>query len=617
MPDESVQEVGAYLEKFFGNEEGKIYLASLKNGERDSFKQYFLPWPLDRKRAAQAPVILANQGADVFFCPTLFDKDAPKPERQYAKSVNSHWLDFDGNAPSDWQSFAKEKGIPEPSMVLQSSVPGHEHAYWFVPRVSGDEALDKHENVTRNLTALCGTDKSGWDLPQLLRLPHTFNYGFKPSATGGEHKPWYSGEPVKVAIVLDNGVEHASDVFAEISQAERQILSRIEIKSLPPITEVLAFGNWSSPMLELFQMTKQEASDASPNHRSGSLQRLAYYGAEQSFTDEQIYSILNDADTRWEKYTTRSKAGRDKILRDTIARARAKIGYLTGGDLTLAGIMSHVSDTPAIPKFVYNYEEFLAAEFHVDWLLDGLIAERGLGILVGQPGVGKTRMGLQMGLELAAGRERVLAWNNTNGPKKVAVLSLEMGGNPLSLFMQGFKEHYEKDSLALSRNFFIAPVGTELPLDRPEGQAVISNFLADIKPDILMIDSLQKSISTAMTDELAIKAFTKFLGELRNKYNVAIYLIHHERKLQAGTFSSGLSDVYGSQMLNAELDFAVGLSRSGTYTIINEYKNRLAEEKHDIHMKSDGIRFALTDMTGDSLGSFGKPPSENGGSLSF
>ena len=53
-----------------------------------------------------------------------------------------------------------------------------------------------------------------------------------------------------------------------------------------------------------------------------------------------------------------------------------------------------------------------------------------------------------------------------------------------------------------------------------------------------------------------------------------------------------LSDVYGSQMINAAIDYAVGLSEMAEGRVdLSEYKNRLAIKKQGIHLLSSGIKF--------------------------
>lgn len=598
MP-EDVPPIGAFLDKFWQTENGKVYFACSKN--HAGFRQYFVDWPLERQKVVNAIPLLVSQGYDVWFCPSVYNADALKPERAYVQSVNAHWVDLDGNAPENWEAKAKEVGVPEPSLILETSVPGHQHAYWFIDRVGAD-GLDQAETTTRNLTAAFQSDKGGWDLTQLLRIPGTKNYGWHTA--DGEHKPWYKGEPQTVKVLKDEPVVVSPTEFTGLTKAEQVIVSRIKIEHVPPIAEVLALGKWDQEMFNWFNMTKQQASEATQYRRSGSLQALAHFATKAGFTDEQIYSILDDADRRWEKYIQRHKSGRHKVFLDTIARARDEHGYLTGDAITLAGLMES-ANLIHDPKVIFNFEEFLEADFKVEWLLDGLIPLAGFGMIVGQPGIGKTRLGLQMGMELAIGRSQIFHRYNTTGPKRVLFMSLEMAANPLSEFVGKFAPAYKESMPALKRNFYIAPFGEPVYLDTPQGQQLLTNIVAQYKPDVLLIDSLQTSVSKAMTDELAMKALSTFILKLKNDTNMAVIFVHHERKKSSdrtGIISQpDLSDIYGSQMIAANIDFAISLSQVGTYIKLDEVKNRFAQSERDITLHSEGIRFVTTDPSVEVL----------------
>lgn len=594
MPEEIASEIGAFLDKFWGTEEGKVYFAA--SYEHKQFRQFFNQWPLKRQSIINAIVQQSALGWDVWFCPSLYKHDAPKPERDYIESVNCHWLDFDGNAPSleEWEGRAKEIGVPEPSLILQTSVQSHQQVYWFTDRVHGSDQLDHVETVTRNLTAAFATDKSGWDLTQLLRIPGTLNYGWYRD---GEHKPWFDGVPQEASILKCSDQNVPEAVFEVLTNAERQILSRITINEVPRIEEVLAFGNWTPEMYSWFSMTKDEASERSAYKRSGSLQALAYFGAEQGFTDEQIYSILDDADRRWDKYVNRAASGRDKIFRDTIARAREKFGYLTGDSITLAGIVDKAQQTE--PKFIFNLAEFMELDLHIDWLLEGLIPVAGLGMIIGQPNVGKSRLGIQLGMELAIGQEQIFHRGNPTGAKKVMFLSLEMGAQELNTFFVDFLPAYKDFLPNLKSNFFVAPLGEAVYMDQPQGQQFVSNVLQQYKPDLLLVDSLQAAFGSELTNEMAAKKFFRYITEIRKVHNCAVVFLHHERKKtsdRVGTYTpADLSDMYGNQMLAANIQFALSLSEQGTYVKLDEVKNRLAKKQNDIPMISDGIRFVLNE----------------------
>lgn len=592
MPEITPESVGDFLDFFWEREEGRVYLAMCERGKDATFKQAFAHWPEKRSAIVQAALAGSAQGLDVWFCPSIFDKDAPKPEKQYVKSLNVRYADFDGNAP-DWETVAKEKGVPLPTMRVRSSVEGQEHAYWRTERTTDIDAV---ENTNRALATLFSADMSGWDATQLLRIPGTLNYGHKsPDVT----KSWYKGEPVMVTLseFTDRIVDDTE--FGNLRSIEKALLEKITITNYPPIQEVLAYGKWTPALLEVFNYTKEEASAASPDKRSGTLQRLAYMLAEEKFTDEQMYSVLDDADRRWEKYINRSKAGRNKILLDSIARARAKIGYY-GDDLTLAGIMGAAAqDISQSAQIVYSFGEFMNQDFRVDWMLDGLLQKRGIGLIVGQPGVGKSTLALQLGFEVAVGFERVLAWDNVGGEAKVLMLSCEMGPHSLSHFVHNLGEHYKDFHRELGKNLYLAPIGSPIHLDAPGGQNFLDKLLEEYKPDVLIVDSIQKITSKPITDELATKALTEYMQKTREKYEVSILGIHHERKRsseRSGWASAGdLSDVYGSTFLSADMDFVSALRKTGTHVTYDEYKNRLGEEKHDLILDRHGMKFIVSE----------------------
>lgn len=327
-------------------------------------------------------------------------------------------------------------------------------------------------------------------------------------------------------------------------------------------------------------MTKEEAAQSSPDKRSGALMQLGYLGVEHGFTDEQIYVMLEDADRRWDKYVRRSKAGRHKILLDTIARARAKLGYMTEEAFTFSGLVQTQEPTNAV-QTVFNWTSFLSYEANLTWLIEGFLPEGGFGVITGDPGVGKTQLALQTGIELARGAETLLKWPIEGGPRKVLFLSLEMPIVPLQSFISKMSRQYVKDSLSLERNFYIAPVGYHVPLNTLPGRQWLEALLSEYKPDLLIVDSLQRAINKPMTDEVAIKELAEYISRVRQLYSCGALFIHHNRKRQKDSRSTGdLSEMFGSQMLAAELDMAVNLRAiTGTQVLsVDCWKNRLAQE---------------------------------------
>lgn len=371
------------------------------------------------------------------------------------------------------------------------------------------------------------------------------------------------------------------DDFSHIEPVKRHVEQLLQVGDLPPIDEVKALASWNSEMLEKFNRPGeyfQPQPDGTKKDRSAAMAELAYMGAEQGWTDEQIAAILYDADDRWGKY--KKRRDRDRRITDFINRARQKHGYNAPQNIGIKSLIESANQTAPVigeSKLIYGFTEFVDAEFRIEWLLDGLLAQGGLGLVTGFPGTGKTQFSIAVGAHLALGQREFLKWENVGGSKKVLFLSLEMGAAPLNHFMGSIAKGYD-DKVSLNRNFLVAPFGTPMPLDTPEGQSFFDTIMADYMPDVVIIDSLQKISSKELTDEQAVKTLIHYLSGVRSKYNSAMLVIHHNRKKPNDGQKKGveLSDVYGSTYITTDVDFVLSLKTEETNVLtVDTLKNRL------------------------------------------
>lgn len=606
MPDEASKEIGKFLDYIYeGFSNVYVYLATIEGGDHKTFEQRMAPWPTARKGLVSLILSENAKGKDVYYCPSPFrpneEGKASQPTRENAVGSRVLYVDFDKqSAPKDWDEVSERHNIPKPTVRVESSVPGNEHDYWLLPEIKDPDWV---EEKNRALASRLGADMSGWDINQLLRVPHTYNQGH---AKKGERKDWYEGEArlVTVKEISDAPVDFE---HFESLKAEKEAFSKITLSSdLPTAQDALALGNTSSQILEQFNMNKEEASESSPEKRSGALMKLAYMLAEVGgYSDDQMYAIIEDADRRWEKYVKRSAAGREKILLDTIARARAKHGYISADDVEFSGLLKNAAVTDASNlKLVYSAQEFLDTEIHIEWIMRKQIAKNSMGIITGQPGVGKTQLALNFGVALAQGND-FLGIKNEAGAVKVLFLSLEMAHPSLDEFIRPIFSTIE-DMRTFSKNFFVAPLGTDLAMNKAEGQKFLGNILSEFRPDVVIVDSLQKSTSESLSDELKTRELMSALDKLRVKYQCAMMFIHHDRKKaqQKSLDPGSLSDMYGSQYIGANADYVLSLQENPEMPgqlILADWKNRLAAMRYvplDVQRNKD-LTFELA--TGPSI----------------
>jgi len=366
--------------------------------------------------------------------------------------------------------------------------------------------------------------------------------------------------------------------FEHIQSARRIVKGDLLLGELPPLDEVKAIAHWTTELWEKFSRKAEDFGGSEKRDRSAAMSELAYLGAELGWSDGQIASMLYDADDRWGKYKLRHD--RDRRIVDFINRARQKHGYNSLQNVDLTSMIQSANQSTGVmgdSKMIYGYQEFVDAEFKIEWILGGLLAQGGFGLVTGYPGTGKTQLSIALAAHLALGEKKFLKWDNLAGSKKVMFLSLEMGAAPLNHFMGTIGKGY-KDKNTLNRNFLVAPFGVPIYLDSPEGQVFFDQLMNDHMPDIVVIDSLQKISSKKLTDEQAVKTLIHYLATVRSKFSCSMVMIHHNRKKPNDGQKKGveLSDIYGSTYITTDVDFALSLKVvEGDLLQLDTLKNRL------------------------------------------
>jgi archaellum biogenesis ATPase FlaH len=403
--------------------------------------------------------------------------------------------------------------------------------------------------------------------------------------------------------------EYGLEDFAHISSARKIVSTDLVIGDLPSLDDVKVLAKWTPEILEKFNRDAAYFAGPPKRDRSAAMSELAHLGAESGWSDEQIAVVLYDADNRWGKY--KHRRDRERRVTDFINRARQKHGYNSLDNVDLTKLINSANQSSPVmgeSKLVYGYQDFVDAEFKIEWVLDGLLAQGGFGLITGYPGTGKTQFSIALGAHMALGEKKFLTWDNVAGNKKVLFLSLEMSAAPLNHFMATIGKGYDNKN-TLNRNFLVAPFGTPINLDTPEGQVFFDQIMNDHMPDILIIDSLQKIGSKELTDEQAVKTLIHYLATVRAKYSCAMVMIHHNRKKANDGQKKGveLSDVYGSTYITTDVDFVLSLKVvEGNLLQVDTLKNRLGPtfDAFNITRNPDDLSFT-TDL-GNIFNQFAK-----------
>lgn len=493
-------------------------------------------WPKSRNTVIEFIMGIAAKGQNVYFSPAMYSPKSNSKEKVNVVASRVLWCDFDGNAADAMVRLKATPALPRPSWRISSGLPGHEHWYWILDAPAGTQ---RFEGINRKLAYYLEGDIGCWNADRVMRPPYTTNY---MDAKKYEGKGY---QPLPVDFIEKNDNKYSIGLFDFLPDVRDSIIENMsELGAIPPMVDVLAKYRWDDLHRDMFK-NPDKYVDSKTGGRSNVLVRLAYHGAEVGMTDEAIYAVINDVDNRIGKFLGR--ADRERQLSRIIAKVRVKHPFSNDFQTT--------QTTESITT-VYTANALLHSDFKLDWLVEKLIPKKGLCLITAEPGVGKSRLSMQLALSLATGT-KFLKYP-VERAMSVMYLSLEMPGDMLKHFLsnQLDSEDLEHEQ---SDNYKLVPLGRPLDIRSDEGFSFIDMLLEEHHPEVMFIDALG-SLTFDELGEVQSKEITNSLASLTAKHDTTFFLIHHNRKPDlSGKKRPNLGDVYGSQYIAAHSDLVLSL----------------------------------------------------------
>lgn len=548
-----------FLQAIFRGEQGVVRFATRTS--KMEFRNALFSYPEQLSNAVDWIQQEVNAQHEVYFSPDLFVPEAiqeGKATKDFVRGSHVIPVDFDGNAPQD-ESEYQRRGLPVPSIVVQSSDEYHKHVYWVFHEFVTDIAkLEAHRRI---FTGKTDGDNSGWDAGGLFRVPETTNWGYgkvgrQPQQVFIEEKDY--GKKLSFASLPEPSKREVQRVVFE------QLKRELDSTEPPKLVDILADHSFSDDFKTVFKMDASETAD-----RSRSLVRLAHGCVESGLTDLETYVVLEHTDSRWKKYTQRSKNDRIKLLSDCIERARIQ---QSSPEIKFKGIDD--AETEIAPQTVFNLREVVDYKIQIEWFFKGLLSTTGYGLLTGPPGVGKTQMMLRVA-ELITRGESLYGWHNEQERKgRVLLFSMEMDIGQLQYFIHQMNMPVEE----IWERYHIYHGQDMMPLDDKHGQAAFEFEINRTRPDVVFIDSLSKMIKRSPSDDEAVRTVQAFLSRMRKKYHCAMVVLHHTKKREAGRRALfDLTDIHGSVFITSEADMVLIMEPIGEHIVLNLAKVRLSK----------------------------------------
>ena len=176
MADDASRELAEFFNYIWGEERvsKKATFVYLPVEFEEKWTKFMFEWPRQRDAVIRHVLKWSAIKANVFYSPALFSAANPQKENVLGSWVL--WVDFDGNAPEDWPLRPTDGKVfvPPPTLIVQSSIPGHEHCYWKLSEFLTDTSVLEDRN--RGLAYVMHADTSGWDADQILRPIRSINH---------------------------------------------------------------------------------------------------------------------------------------------------------------------------------------------------------------------------------------------------------------------------------------------------------------------------------------------------------------------------------------------------------------------------------------------------------
>ena len=468
---------------------------------------------------------------DVYLSPVVWK--AKKISKENFDHSNVVWIEFDGKHSLKWDQ------IPEPHLVVQTSVATHQHCYWKVAPID----VEAVEEVNRRLTYFLEADTSGYDYQQVLRVPDTVNY---------KHNL-----PVKLIRL-----EKSQPVGLEIFDSAPVIEKNAEVftyEGLLNVDEVIRDNDMDAYLISRIR------NDISIHpHRSEFLMSTGHLMAEAGLDPLEIVTCLYYIDCRIKKFVGRE----DQLKR-----------------LSEIASIATFKAQQALYVSVYSPMDIVNHHIELDWLVPGFLHSTGMWIITAMPGTGKTQWCFDLAYRLACGL-KVLDKEAYKKPLVVAFLSLEMDVVELKYIFQAHFKEFSSNPLWNKNVFVISP-------DMENETISIEKTIKEINPDVLIIDSISELASDDLNETEARKIM-RWLKKMRKGCNMGIVAIHHNRKANdSNKKPNKLADLYGSYLFGKNTETVASMwHEDGRETIDFDFlKARFGKKMNYKIKRSENLTF--------------------------
>jgi len=195
-----------------------------------------------------------------------------------------------------------------------------------------------------------------------------------------------------------------------------------------------------------------------------------------------------------------------------------------------------------------NLGAYMKMEYQeVNYLVRNIVDEKGIAVIAGDQGSGKSWVGLQMALSISTGAKLFDFFETKQ--EQVYLVQFENGDYNQQKRLNKMIPHFDKSCL---NNVKIAPIKNESEVFIDNWKLIeLSIAKNNFRDGVLIVDNMYTSTEVDIHSNSDLKALLKFIHRIRKEYNLTIILIAHTNKVNEGGKQKSLhhDDIQGGAIL--------------------------------------------------------------------
>lgn len=292
---------------------------------------------------------------------------------------------------------------------------------------------------------------------------------------------------------------------------------------------------------------------------------------------------------------------------DVTSAFLTKLGYSEGKEGEPESLLSQLSQVEQeeaelidfSPLFFPNVtlisiRDILQKAKEPEWVIPGLIPQRGVVLLAGKGGVGKSFLTLELARSIATGTA-FLNLLEVQKPGSVLIFDRENDASIVKERAALLKMSGQEDVYYVAGDQFYFDVQRTNEFNEGPFPSDVWTLFAEKEPRLVIFDSWTQFI--ASIDENNAVDVNSVIRELRRaaySFNTCFLIIHHLRKAPAFT-TEKIDELRGSSALVNAVDVVLLLRGSGSLKTLQTVKNRLGPSLNitfDWKIKEDGVHIS-------------------------